>query len=382
MKIALVAGESSGDLLGGGLIAAIRERVPDAEFEAVAGPAMRAAGATVLEDADALAVMGFIDPLKVLPKLLRLRSSLLARWSADPPDVFIGIDAPDFNLGLARKLKGHGVPTVQYVSPSVWAWRQGRVKKIRRSVDAVLCLLPFEPKFFADHDVQAVFVGHPRASRALCFADRAAARAHLGLRAEGPLLAILPGSRGGEVEHLAEPFARAAALLRKPHPEIRFVVPVAKAGLRGRIEEALRDAGVLNYCDVLDGDSEAAMAAADLVLLASGTATLEAALLGRPMVVAYRVGRFTAGILRTFNMIKTDKVSLPNLLTETPLVPEFIQDEVGPAALADAVSAILSDPARSAAIEHRFATLRTELALDADQRAAEAVLRLARKQAQ
>lgn len=376
MKIALVAGEASGDLLGAGLIRAIRQRVPEAQFEGVAGPEMIAAGCECVADADQLAVMGLIEPLRVLPKLLRLRSSLVKRWTSSPPDVFVGIDAPDFNLGLEVALRKRGIATAHYVSPSVWAWRQGRIKKIRKAVDCVLCILPFEKDFYSEHGVRAEFVGHPKADKEPMFKTMADARRHLGLPEDGRIVAVLPGSRGSEVAHLGQSFADAAALLRAEQPDLRFVTPVARPKLRTAIEATLGIAGIRDAFTLLDGESEAAMAAADVVLLASGTAALEAALLCKPMVAAYRVSAWSAPIFRTFKLMKIDKFTLPNLLTKKPYVPEFIQEEATAEALANEVSAMLSSPQRTAGIEARFATLRSELALDADQRAADVIVGL------
>jgi lipid-A-disaccharide synthase len=377
LKIGLVAGEASGDLLAAGLISALRDRYPDAIFEGVAGPKMIAAGCECWEESETLAVMGLIEPLKVLPKLLKLRRTLIQRWTESPPDVFVGIDSPEFNLGLEKRLRAAGIPTAHYVSPSVWAWRQGRVKKIGESADCVLCLLPFEKRFYEEHDVRAEFVGHPTADRPPAFDTAAEARTALGLDTEGQVVSVLPGSRRGEVACLAEPFAGACAILRDKHPSLRFVTPVASPNLRPMIEAAIEAAGVRDSFTLLDGQSEAAMAAADVVLLASGTAALESALLCRPTVAAYKVVALTAWIIRIFKLFKVDYVTLPNQLTETPLVPELIQWAATPEAIANAVDELLESPDRAAFIRERFATLRTELALDADQRAADVIAGLA-----
>ncbi len=372
----MVAGEASGDLLGAGLIRALRERVPDATFEGVAGPEMTAAGCERWEDAETLAVMGLVEPLRVLPRLLKLRRTLIHRWTASPPDVFVGIDAPDFNLGLETRLRAHGIPTAHYVSPSVWAWRQSRIKTIRKAADCVLCILPFEKRFYKGHGVRAEFVGHPKADKAPVHADTTAARRKLGLEPDGTIVAILPGSRKSEVSRLGPVFAHAAAMLQDKDPSLRFITPVATRTLRPMVESQLEKAGVSPSFTLLDGQSEDAMAAADVVLLASGTAALESALLCKPTVAAYRIAAMSMAIVRAFKMVKVDKFTLPNLLTETPLVPEFIQEDATPEALAAAVGELLASPERTAAIRERFATLRSELALDADQRAAEVVLDL------
>ncbi len=379
MKIGLVAGEASGDLLAAGLITALRERVPHASFAGVAGPQMIAAGCECWEEAETLSVMGLVEPLKVLPKLIMLRRALARRWIESPPDVFVGIDSPDFNLGLETRLKAAGIPTAHYVSPSVWAWRQGRIKSIRKAADCVLCILPFEKKFYDEHGVPAEFVGHPKADETPSFASAADARRALGIDADGPVVAVLPGSRASEVSRLGRLFARATALLLDRHPSLRFVTPIARPSLRSMIENELAEAGMSEYFTLIDGQSEAAMSAADIVLLASGTAALESALLCRPTVAAYRVSPITFAIVQTFGLLKVDKFTLPNLLTETPLVPELMQDDATPEALALAVSELLESPDRTTAIRERFATLRSELALDADQRAADAVLGLAKQ---
>ncbi|MDH3532532.1 MAG: lipid-A-disaccharide synthase [Gammaproteobacteria bacterium] len=377
MKIALVAGEASGDLLGAGLIRALRARVPGAKFEGVAGPAMVDAGCSRLEDAEALAVMGLIEPLTEVPRLLRLRRSLVRRWRADPPDVFVGIDAPDFNFGLEKRLRRAGVRTVHYVSPSIWAWRAGRIKTVRDAADLVLCVLPFEKALYDEHGINAVFVGHPKADSIPTDIDVASARQMLGID-NGPVVAVLPGSRGSEVTRLGPLFAAAAAELAKADASIRFIVPAATPGLRNMIEAQLAEAGVAERCTVTDGGSIEVMAAADIVLLASGTAALESALLCKPTVAAYRVAPVTAVIVRLFKLLKLDYFTIPNLLTKAPLIPEFIQEAATPAALAAAVQALLDDPGRRADIARQFAALRGELAINADQRAAEAVIDVAK----
>jgi len=376
MRIGLVAGEASGDLLGAGLIRAIRAQVPEATFEGIAGPVMAAAGCDQWEHAEALAVMGLVEPLREIPRLLRLRRSLVKRWKKSPPDVFVGIDAPDFNLGLEKALRRAGIRTVHYVSPSVWAWRSGRIKTVRAAVDLVLCILPFEKALYEDHGVAALFVGHPKADSTPTDIDTHSAREFLGISAKN-VVAVLPGSRASEVSRLGPVFAAAAARLTAAFTDIEFVTPVASPKLRPTIERCLADAGIADRFRLLDGQSEEAMAAADVVLLASGTAALESALLGKPTVASYKVAAATAALMRFFKMIKQTHFTLPNLLTETPLVPEFIQEAATPEALADAVQALLEDPQRAAVIAQSFATLRSELALGADQRAAEAVISLA-----
>ena len=380
MRIGIVAGEASGDLLGAGLINALRGRLGDVHFEGVAGPAMQAAGCEVLEESEALAVMGLIEPLKEIPRLLRLRKMLLTRWQENPPDAVIGIDAPDFNLGLELRLRRAGIRTIHYVSPSVWAWRQGRIHKIRKAVDRVLCLLPFEKAFYDEHGVAADFVGHPMAERISANPDTAAARERLQLDARY-VVGVLPGSRVGEVEKLGPDFIAACKLLasREQTADVVFVSPMATDRLRELFSEQLQSAGMRDRFVLLKNDSEAAVTAADVVLLASGTATLETALLATPMVAAYRVAGLTFRIGQIFDLLKTPYISLPNLLTEQPWVPEFTQDDVTPAALCTELSTLLLDTARRAQIVEAFSSLRGLLAQGADERAADSVLDVIRQ---
>jgi lipid-A-disaccharide synthase len=378
MKFGLVAGEASGDVLGAGLIRALREQLPDATFEGVAGPAMVAAGCDQWEPADSLAVMGLVEPLRHVPRLLRLRKDLVRRWTASPPDVFIGIDAPDFNLGLETKLRRAGIKTAHYVSPSIWAWRAGRVKKVRKAADTVLCILPFEPPLYEQHDVHAVFVGHPKAHEAPENVDQDAAQRALGIAADA-VVAVMPGSRSGEVQRLGSILARAASRIAVAWPEVHFVTPVASPGLRPLFERQLADAGIGDRFTLVDGQAQVAMSAADVVLQASGTAVLEAALLRKPAVAAYRLSPLTYFIGRYLFRVNLRHYTLPNLLTGEPLVPEFIQHDARPGPIADAVLGFLRDPDRRRAVSERFDRLRRELALDADQRAAAAVIELARQ---
>lgn len=376
MRIGLVAGEASGDVLGAGLIRTIRERIPDAEFEGVAGPEMVAAGCEQWEPSDSLAVMGLVEPLAHIPRLLRLRRELARRWRESPPDVFVGIDAPDFNLGLEKKLRKAGIKTAHYVSPSIWAWRPGRVKKVKKAADTVLCILPFEPRLYKEHGVNAVFVGHPKAHEAPEIVDAEAARAELGFGA-GEIVAVMPGSRRGEVSRIGGIVAAAAKEILAARPGIRFVTPVATPKLRPMIEQQLRDAGVEAQFTLLDGDAKLAMSAADVVLQASGTAVLEAALLRKPTVATYRVSPVTFWIAKW--LVTLEHFTLPNLLTEQPLVPEFMQHNALPGPIAAEVIALLDDPERRRSISERFDRLRAELALDADQHAADSVIELARR---
>ena len=376
LRVGLVAGESSGDLLGAGLITAVRERVPDAVFEGVAGPEMTAAGCEHWADSDELAVMGVVEPLKHLPRLLRLRRSLISRWREAPPDVFVGIDAPDFNLGLEAALKASGIRTMHYVSPSIWAWRAGRIRKIRKAADCVICILPFEPALYEEQGMNAVFVGHPKADVLSPDIDVPAVRRALGLPEECRVVAMLPGSRGSEVTRLAPVFAAAAAIIAAREEDVHFVTPVAAPKLRPLIEESLRQHAVADRFTLVNGRSIESMSAADFVVLASGTAALESALLGKPTVAAYRVAAFTALLVKTFRLLKVARFTLPNLLTGETLVPEFIQDDAEPEAIANEVIDLLNDAGRCAAIRERFAKLRNELAMNANARAADALISL------
>lgn len=373
LLIALVAGELSGDLLGAALIEALRKLHPQARFYGVTGPRMLAAGCESLVSIDTLSVMGLSEVLPAIPRLLRLRRQLIRRFRADRPDVVIGIDAPDFNLGLERRLKQRGLRTVHVVSPTVWAWRQGRVKTIARSTDLMLCLFPFEPAFYAGHRVAAQYIGHPLADEPEDSIAPAEARRALYLDERGPVLAILPGSRAGEVKALAEVFVRTAAWLHRRVPELRFITPVAKPALRGMLEAAMAQHAPQLDWRLLDGRSREAMRAADAVLLASGTATLECLLLGRPMVVAYRVSRFTAWLLRGVGLLKTRHVSLPNLLAGEAVVPELLQDAATPETLgAELLSLIQQDSARARQLQ-AFDSVRAELRRDAATAAAQAI---------
>lgn len=378
LRIALVAGEASGDLLGAGLIEQLRARHPDAVFAGVGGDAMRAAGMETWHDASELAVMGLSEVLRHLPRLLRLRSTLRTRLLDWRPDVFIGIDAPDFNLGLERTLKAQGIRTVHYVSPSIWAWRQGRAAKIGRSVDLVLCLFPMEPPIYATHGVDARFVGHPLAEMLRLEPDRAAARNALGLAHEAQVLAVLPGSRLGEIARLGEVFLETAARVADALPGLRIVVPAANAGCRVAIDALLSQPRFAALdVDVLDGQARAAMVASDVVLLASGTATLEALLAKRPMVVGYRIAPSTAFLVRLFNLMKVDRFSLPNVLAGRTIAPEFMQEDCTPENLSAAVLRWFRDPAAADALQPVYRDLHLQLRQGASATAADAVARLA-----
>ncbi len=376
LRVGFVAGEHSGDTLGAALIGALRERVPHLECFGVAGPKMVAAGCQAWAQADELAVMGLAEVLAHLPRLLKLRARLRTRFLAERPDVFIGIDAPEFNLRLAQGLKNARIPTVQYVSPQVWAWRQGRVRTIGRAVDLILCLLPFETEFYAAHGVRAEFVGHPLADQIPLNPDRAAARAALGVAAATPLVALLPGSRLAEVTRLAAPFIGAAAHIAARQPACRFLAPMASAATREAFAKEIAQAPDAPQIQLLEGGAQTALAAADAAIVASGTATLETLLSGRPMVVAYRVSPVTAFVLRTLGLVKVRYFSQPNLLAGRALVPEFFQEQVNGAALGEALLGQLGEPEKMRELQEEFAAIHRRLRLGGAARAAEAILTL------
>ncbi|HHJ1372908.1 TPA: lipid-A-disaccharide synthase [Pseudomonas aeruginosa] len=370
LRVALVAGEASGDILGSGLMQALRARHPDIEFIGVGGPRMEAEGLSSYFPMERLSVMGLVEVLGRLPELLRRRKRLIRTLIEARPDVMIGIDAPDFTLGVEHKLRQAGLRTVHYVSPSVWAWRQKRVLKIREACDLMLALFPFEARFYEEHGVPVRFVGHPLANTIPLEADRAAARARLGLPADGQVLALMPGSRGGEVGKLGALFLDTAQRLLVERPGLRFVLPCASAARREQIEQMLQGREPLPLT-LLDGASHEALAACDAVLIASGTATLEALLYKRPMVVAYRVAGLTYRILK--RLVKSPYISLPNLLAGRLLVPELIQDAATPQALAATLSPLLDDGSQQVEF---FDAIHRALRQDASARAAEAVLQL------
>lgn len=379
LKIGIVAGEASGDILAAGLLQELRRRQPGLQAEGIAGPEMEAAGCRALWPLEKLSVMGLAEVLAHLPELLRIRREVTQHFRSSPPTVFVGVDSPDFNLGLERRLKKRGIRTAQYVSPSVWAWRQGRAAKIGRSVDLVLCLFPFEPEIYARYGVNAVFVGHPLADLIPQHVDTGSSRAALGLPVEGRLVALLPGSRMSEVTRLDTVFLESAAWLQAREPELQFVVPAATARIRVRLEQTLRNFPALHGVHIVDGRSREAMAAADTVLLASGTAALEAMLLKRPMVVSYRVNAFTYWLVKTFRLLKLPYVSLPNVLAGRRVVPECLQDDARADRLGPALLALLTDESARSAQTGVFGELHQRLQRDANARAADAVLELAER---
>ena len=368
LRIALVAGEASGDILGAGLMRALKARHPAVEFIGVGGPLMQAEGLTSYFPMERLSVMGLVEVLGRLRELLARRKLLIQTLIEEKPDVFIGIDAPDFTLNIELKLRQAGIKTVHYVSPSVWAWRQKRVLKIREGCDLMLTLLPFEARFYEEKGVPVRFVGHTLADSIPLQADRAAARAELSLP-EGPLVALMPGSRGGEVGRLASVFFDAAERLQALKPGVRFVLPCASPQRRAQIETLL--VGRNLPLTLLDGRSHLALAACDAVLIASGTATLEALLYKRPMVVAYRLAPLTFWILK--RMVKSPYISLPNLLAQRLLVPELLQDDATPEALAQTLLPLIDGGEEQT---RGFDDIHRTLRRDASNQAADAVLTL------
>lgn len=371
-RVYLVAGELSGDILGAGLMRALRARHPGVEFRGIGGPRMIAEGIDSRFPLETLSVMGLVEVLKHLPGLIRVRRTLRADALAWQPDIMVGIDAPDFNLGLERQLREAGLTTAHYVSPSVWAWRQGRVKGIAKSVDAMLTFLPFEAAFYARHRVPVAFVGHPLADELPLENDRADMRSALGLPGEGEVLALLPGSRANEIRFLGETFLAAADRLCAARPSLHLVVPAATPQRREELAALLAGhPGLDERLTLLDGQAREAMVASDAVLLASGTAALEAMLCHRPMLVAYRMAPATHWLAR--RLVKTEWISLPNLIARESLVPELIQEAASPESIAARLGALLDDAPGRAALEARFAEMHAGLQRDASRRAAEAI---------
>jgi lipid-A-disaccharide synthase len=374
LRIGIVAGEASGDQLGAELIDAVRRSEPHARFEGVAGPAMRAAGCIAIADSESLSVMGLVEVLGHLPSLLRLRGTLERRFLDDRVDVFVGIDSPDFNVGLEERLRARGVTTIQYVSPQFWAWRPGRVKHIAKAADLVLCLLPFEQPFYAEHGVAARYVGHPLADRIPERSPRAPARRALGLPEDAQVVALLPGSRASEVKRLGADFARCAAWLARERPGIRCVAAMANSGVRALFEQDVARAGAA--VSLVDGRAQETIAAADVVLVASGTATLQTLLIKRPMVVAYRLATMTRWIMQGLGLLKIDRYAMPNLLAGRDVVPEIMQDAVTPEALGRAVLHELDTPGRESELITVFDAIHSELKRNASAQAAAALLEL------
>ncbi|XKE45002.1 lipid-A-disaccharide synthase [Halomonas organivorans] len=371
-RVYLVAGELSGDILGAGLMRELKARHPGIEFRGIGGPRMIEAGIDSRVPLETLSVMGLVEVIRHLPELVKVRRRLRRDALAWAPDIMVGIDAPDFNLGLERQLRAAGITTAHYVSPSVWAWRQGRVKGIARAVDAMLTFLPFEAAFYARHRVPVAYVGHPLADELPLVNDRLAAREALGLPGEGPLLAVLPGSRANEIRFLGATFLDAVERLCRLREGLRVVIPAATPARRAELAALLDERVALRErVTLVEGRSREAMVASDAVLLASGTAALEAMLCHRPMLVAYRMAPLTHWLAR--RLVTTEWISLPNLIARESLVPELIQEAASAEAIADRLGALLDDGEGRAALEARFAEMHAGLRRDASRRASEAI---------
>ncbi|MDV3505424.1 lipid-A-disaccharide synthase [Marinobacter sp. M-5] len=367
----IVAGEASGDILGAGLIRSLRARYPRARFVGIGGEEMEAAGFHSLVPMERLSVMGLVEVLGRIRELFSIRGRLMEYFLTTPPDVVIGIDSPDFTLGVERRCRDAGIPTAHYVSPSVWAWRQKRIFKIAKSVNLMLTLFPFEARFYEEHDVPVTFVGHPLADRIPMEPDTRAARRDLGLNEDQPVLAILPGSRGGEVERLGSLFLSAAREIQSSRPDLQLVIPCVNRDREKQVRGLVEALDVALPVTIVRGRSREVMAAADVVLLASGTATLEAMLLKKPMVVGYRLSNFSYALVS--RLVKVPHVALPNLLAGKPLVPELLQDDATPETLGAAVLERLENREERAHLKAEFTKLHHQLRQNADERAADAI---------
>ena len=381
MRIGIIAGEASGDTLGEGLIQAIRRLCPEATFEGIGGPKMIAEGFDSFVPMERLSVMGFVEPLARLPELLRIKRDLENHFIASPPDVFIGIDSPGFNMRIEQVIHDHGIPTVHYVSPSVWAWGQKRIHKIARATDLVLALFPFEIPFYQQHRVPVALVGHPLADSIAMDGggeqERSAARASLQVPQTGRYIALMPGSRRNEINRLGLSFIQTAKRLQQSDPTLKFLIPCANEQRYAQVQTLLADCGESEGFYLFAGQSHQVMRAADIVLLASGTATLEAMLLKRPMVVAYSLAPLTYAIAS--RLLKVPYVSLPNLLAGKRLVAEFLQNDVTVDNLAAEIQRLLSDTNAQKALANGFREIHEQIRLGADEQAAKAVLALAQR---
>jgi lipid-A-disaccharide synthase len=375
MRFGIVVGEASGDLLGAGLIAAIKQHYPNAVFEGIAGPLMEKQGAQSLYPMERLAVMGIVEILGRYRELSKIRNNLINHFVRNPPDVFIGVDAPEFNLHMAHKLREAGIKTVQYVSPQVWAWRQYRVKKIAQAVDLMLTLFPFEEQFYASRSVAVKCVGHPLADVIAMHPDKAAARENLKIPEDKDVVAFLPGSRGVEVHYLADVFIQAAQWCLDRQPNLFFVAPLANESRRKQFEQALYRQGGSLPIKLVTGNSREVMTAADVVVLASGTATLEGLLLKKPLVVAYRLSQISYFIFKYLSQVSY--YALPNLLAGKPLVPELIQQNATPEKIGTAVLDYFRHPNKVAILQQEFEAIHNTLRKNASQQAADAVIQLA-----
>lgn len=367
-RIIVTAGEASGDILGAELLTALRQHLPNATYAGIAGPAMRNAGCSPWFTTEELSLMGMFEVLRHLPRILRLRKQFLQRLLECKPDVYIGIDAPDFNFGIERILKKHGILTVHYVSPSIWAWKPRRAANMHQMIDRLLCLFPMEPALYASYPLKAQYVGHPTADRIPLENDKQAARKQLGLPINTPLLAILPGSRLGEIKRLNRCFLSAALRVQKTITNLCICIPAANAACHAQIAAEIPTE--LQNIHIIDGNARTVMAAADVVLLASGTATLEATLIKRPMVVGYKVHPMTYAIVRTLRLVHIDRFALPNILSQKSLVPEFIQDQCTDENLARALLHWFTTPQAVAELLPHFQRIHENLRHNASDKAA------------
>lgn len=380
MKIAIVAGEVSGDILGARLIEALKTHYPNASFEGIAGPEMQAQGCDSLFEMDRLSVMGFTEVLGRLRELIGIRKSLLQRWTDTPPDVFIGIDAPDFNIWLEKRLHAQSTPSVHYVSPSIWAWRQSRVKKFVGNLDLMLALFPFEVDFYKQHQVPVAFVGHPLADEIPLQNDKQEACESLGLSPDLFTLAVLPGSRGGEIKRIGPDFLVALKTLHKQHPDWQLVCPLVNDKIAKQFKTLHAELAPEVPVHWISGQSRTVMKASDQILMASGTAVLEGMLVGRPMVAAYRVAAFTGWIIQRLGMIKSPFYTLPNNLSNELLVPELIQQELTEAAVIEAVNTQFNQSVeQKEQCLQRFQEIHKTLKQGASQQAAVAIHQLLEK---
>ncbi|WP_291831175.1 lipid-A-disaccharide synthase [Marinobacter sp.] len=371
LTVAIIAGEASGDILGAGLIRSLRKRYPNARFVGIGGDEMVSEGFHSLVPMERLSVMGLVEVLGRIRELFSIRARLLDFFFKTPPDVVIGIDSPDFTLAIERRCREAGIPSVHYVSPSVWAWRQKRIFKIAKSVDLMLTLFPFEARFYEEHQVPVAFVGHPLADRIEMTTDTRAARESLGLEVDKPVLAVLPGSRGGEVERLGTLFLEASRWLQARRSDIQLVIPCVNRDREKQIQGLVESLEVKLPVTLVRGRSREVMAASDVVLLASGTATLEAMLLKKPMVVGYRLSNLSFKLLS--KLVKVPWVALPNLLAQKQLVPELLQDDATPEALGAAILERLENEQERLRLNDAFSELHESLRQNADERAAMAI---------
>lgn len=380
LRIGILAGESSGDMLGAGLMSALKKQFPGVEFEGIGGPLMEKQGLLSMVSMERLSVMGLLEPLRRLPELLRIRKNLLGHFLADKPDVFIGIDSPDFNLPIERRLKQAGVRTVHYVSPSVWAWRSKRITKIAQSVDLMLTLFPFEARFYEQHKVSVVCVGHHLADSIPLTVDKNAAKQSLALDVSRPVLALLPGSRTAEISKLAPEFLSCARLCKEKWPALQLAIPCANARGREQLEKLLADAFQDLQVSLFDGHSHEVMAASEAILIASGTATLEAMLLKKPMLVCYKMSAVSYAIIS--RMLKVPYFSLPNLLAGKPLVEEKVQAGVNARALFESIGCLLEDEEKQHSLNREYTQIHQSLRKNANETAAKAISMLINKQEQ